>query len=78
MLRILDYLFGLKNNKKTSDNFVDNEPVETIKCQRCLRRFDSHYLKCPYCNCSESYKSISVYFSVCIRQKNRFYRQIKN
>jgi len=64
MLRILDYLFRPGNKKKHSGNFVEDEPVETIKCQICLRRFESHYVKCLYCNCSESYKSISVYFSI--------------
>jgi hypothetical protein len=64
MFRILDNLFHRKNNKSPSSNFVDSEPVETKKCQRCLRRYDSYYLNCPYCNCSELYKSMSVYFYV--------------
>jgi len=64
MFRIFDYLFHPKNMKETSGNFVDNEPVEKVKCQRCLRKFDSQYVKCSYCNYSELYKSIIVYFSV--------------
>jgi len=64
MFGILDYLFRLKNKKKPSGNFVDNEPAEKIKCLRCLRSFDSHYVKCPYCNCSALNRSISVYFYI--------------
>jgi len=68
MFGILDYLFCLKNKKKPSGNYVENESVEKIKCQRCLRRLESYYVKCPYCNCSELIKSISVYFSILRRQ----------
>jgi len=64
MFRILNYLFNLRNMKEPSGNFVGNEQVEEVKCQRCLRRFDSHYVKCPYCYGSELSKSISVYFSI--------------
>ena len=64
MFGILNYLLQLRNMKEPSGNFVDNEQVEKLKCQRCLRKFDSNYIKCPYCNSSELYKSISVYFSI--------------
>ena len=64
MFRILDYLFRPKNKKKPSGNLVSNEPVEKIKCKRCLRRYDSHYVKCPYCNYSELNKSINCYFFI--------------
>jgi len=64
MFRIFDYLFHPKNMKETSGNFIDNEPVEKVKCQRCLRSFESHYVKCPYCDFSELHKSMIVDFFI--------------
>jgi len=64
MFSIMEYLIRLMNKKEPSGNFVDNETEKKIKCQRCLRRFDSHYVKCSYCNCSEFFESISVYFYI--------------
>jgi len=64
MFRISDHLFRLKNKKKLLGNSVDNKTIEKIKCQRCLRRFEAHYIKCPYCDYSELFKSIIVDFVI--------------
>jgi hypothetical protein len=64
MFGILDYSFSRKDKKRLSGSFAEDEPVEKINRHRCLRRFDFHYVKCPYCSCSELYKSITFYFSI--------------
>jgi len=53
MSKILDNLFRLKNKKNSSGNSLKDEPVEKKKCQRCLRRIDLKYERCPYCGSPE-------------------------
>jgi hypothetical protein len=64
MFIMLDNLFRPKNEKKPLDNFVDNESVVKVKCKICLRKFESHYVKCPYCDCSVLHRSILAEFLI--------------
>ena len=49
MLKTLSKLFRPKNKKNSSDNSVKEEPIETKKCKKCLRRVGFEFSKCPYC-----------------------------
>jgi len=36
-------------SKRSTTPLSINEPKETKKCQKCLRRIDLKYVICPYC-----------------------------
>jgi hypothetical protein len=55
MFKILNFLFLSRNEKKPSDNTIEEGLVEKKKCKNCLRRVIIDYLRCPYCGGAEFY-----------------------
>jgi len=49
MFEKLNSLFVLSTSKLASEKLSKNEPEETKKCKKCLRRIDLEYVACPYC-----------------------------
>ena len=51
MFEKLTSLFVFSTEKLASGELSRNEPEETKKCQKCLKRIDLDYKRCPYCGC---------------------------
>jgi len=49
MFEELSPIFRLTVAKSAFGELPGNEPVETKKCKKCLRRVDLEYEQCPYC-----------------------------
>jgi len=49
MFEKLNSLFVFSTEKLASGELIKNEPVETKKCKKCLKRIDLKYVKCPFC-----------------------------
>jgi len=49
MFEKLNSLFVLSTEKMASGELSKNEPEETKKCQKCLKRVDLTYERCPFC-----------------------------
>jgi hypothetical protein len=49
MLEKINSLFVFPTAKMASEKVTENEPKETKKCKKCLKRIDFKYEKCPYC-----------------------------
>jgi len=49
MFEKLASLFVFPVAKLASGEIEKNEPKETKKCKKCLRRIDLEYVRCPHC-----------------------------
>jgi len=49
MFEKLNSLFVFLTEELASGELSKNEPEETKKCKKCLKRVDLKYEKCPYC-----------------------------
>jgi Zn finger protein HypA/HybF involved in hydrogenase expression len=49
MFEELSPIFRLTAAKAASGELPENEPLETKKCKKCLRRVELDWVKCPYC-----------------------------
>ena len=57
MLRLLKLLFVGKTNSALSDiSASESEAMEKKKCQKCLRRINIDYVRCPFCGGSNFYE----------------------
>jgi len=57
MLKLLKLLFVGKTNSALSDiSASESGTMEKKKCQKCLRRINIDYVRCPFCGGSNFYE----------------------